>query len=219
MKEGPSMTITRLAETKKGRFAVFADGEFLFSVHKDIFLSRKELELGRQVPVETLEEIRLEDEAYSCKEKALTLLEYSAHSAGRLAEKLRRFYPPETVELTVARLVELGLLDDLDYGRRLAADLLNLRGYSLGRVRQALYQRRLDRETIDRVMEELEDIDQVGPIVALVKKKYLPKLREPQGRQKVAAALQRRGYGYDEIREALAQVLEELPEEDAEGED
>ena len=113
-------------------------------------------------------------------------------------------------------LGELGLLDDLDYGRRLAADLLNLRGYSLGRVRQALFQRRLDRETIEQVMEELEDIDQVGPIVALVKKKYLSKLRECQGRQKVAAALQRRGYGYDEIREALAQVLEELPEDEEE---
>ncbi len=164
------MTITRLGETKKGRFSVFADGEFLFSVHKDIFLSRKELELGREVSVELLEEIRLEDEAYSCKEKALTLLEYSAHSAGRLAEKLRRFYPPETVDITIERLGELGLLDDLDYGRRLAADLLNLRGYSLGRVRQTLFQRRLDRETIEEVMEELEDIDQVGPIVALEEK-------------------------------------------------
>lgn len=210
------MTITRLGETKKGRFSVFADGEFLFSVHKDIFLSRKELELGREISVELLEEIRLEDEAYSCKEKALTLLEYSAHSAGRLAEKLRRFYPPEAVDITIERLGELGLLDDLDYGRRLAADLLNLRGYSLGRVRQTLYQRRLDRETIEQVMEELEDIDQVGPIVALVKKKYLSKLRECKGRQKVAAALQRRGYGYDEIREALAQVLEELPEDEEE---
>ena len=53
-KEGGSMTITRLGETKKGRFSVFADGEFLFSVHKDIFLSRKELELGREVSVELL---------------------------------------------------------------------------------------------------------------------------------------------------------------------
>ena len=185
------MTITRLSETKKGRFAVFADGEFLFSVPKDIFLARPELALGKNIPVELLEEIRLEDEAWSCKEKALTLLEYSSRSAGALAEKLRQHYPPETVEATIQRLTELGLLNDLDYGRRLAADLLHLRKYSLGRVRQALYQRKLDREVIDEIMEELEDTDQIGPIVELVQKKYLPKLREPQGRQKVAAALQR----------------------------
>ena len=54
------MTITQLQETKKGRFSVFADGEFLFSVHKDTFLLRPELAVGRQVTVETLEEIRLE---------------------------------------------------------------------------------------------------------------------------------------------------------------
>lgn len=208
------MTITRLSETKKGRFAVFADGEFLFSVHKDIFLARPELALGKNLPVELLEEIRLEDEAWSCKEKALTLLEYSSRSAGALAEKLRQHYPPETVEATIQRLTELGLLNDLDYGRRLAADLLHLRKYSLGRVRQALYQRKLDREVIDEIMEELEDTDQIGPIVELVQKKYLPKLQEPQGRQKVAAALQRRGYGWDDIREALRQVAENDDEGD-----
>lgn len=217
------MTITRFSQTKKGRFAIFCDGEFLFSVHKDIFLSHKELAVGKEIAVEELESIRLEDEEYSCKEKALTLLEYTSHSAGRLADKLRRFYPPETVEKVIPRLVELGLLNDLDYGRRLAADLLNLRGYSLRRVRQTLYERRLDRETVDQVMAELEDIDQVGPVVSLVRKKYLQKLALPQGRQKVAAALQRRGYGYDEIREALSQVQEEIPEDDtdndAEGEE
>lgn len=206
------MTITQLQETKKGRFSVFADGSFLFSVHKDTFLTCQELAVGRQVTVETLEEIRLADEELSCKEKALTLLEYSSQSAGRLAEKLSRFYPKETVDRTVARLIELGLLDDLDYGRRLAADLLNLRGYSLGRVRQVLYQRRLDRETIDRVMEEIGDLDQIGPIVALVEKKYLGKLRENRGWEKVAAALQRRGYQYDEIRDALAQVAQAYPD-------
>lgn len=213
------MTITQLQETKKGRFSVFADGEFLFSVHKDTFLTRGELAVGRQVTVEVLEEIRLADEELSCKEKALTLLEYSSQSAGRLAEKLLRFYPRETVGRTVARLTELGLLDDLDYGRRLAADLLNLRGYSLGRTRQELYKRRLDKETVDRVMEEIGDLDQIGPIVALVRKKYLGKLREERGREKVAAALFRRGYQYDEIRDAIAQVLEELPDEDIDQEE
>lgn len=210
------MIITQLQQTKKGRFSIFADGEFLFSVHKDTFLLRPELAVGKQVSAETLEEIRLEDEALSCKEKALTLLEYSSQSAGRLAEKLSRFYPRETVDSTIARLAELGLLDDLDYGRRLAADLIHLRGYSLGRVRQALYQRRLDKETVARVMEELQDTDQIGPMVELVKKKYLQKLREPRGWEKVAAALQRRGYQYDEIRDALALVLEELPDDEEE---
>ena len=124
------------------------------------------------------------------------------------------------MDLTIERMKELGLLDDLDYGRRLAADLIHLRKYSLGRVRQALYQRKLDRETIDRVMEELEDTDQVGPMVELVRKKYLPKLREPQGRQKVAAALQRRGYGWEDIREALRRAEELLLEEnDNEGDE
>lgn len=210
------MTITRIQETKKGRFAVFADGEFLFSVHKDIFLGHQELAAGRQTNVGTLEAIRLEDEEYSCKEKALTLLEYSAHSAGRLSEKLARFYPAGTVERVVERLAGLGLLDDLDYGRRLAADLVNLRGYGPDRVRQELLRHRLDRETVEQVMEGLADRDQAGPLAALVRKRYLKKLKEPRGREKTAAALRRRGYAWEDIRDALATVEAEegLEEED-----
>ena len=203
------MTITQIQETKKGRFSLFLDGEFLFSVHKDIFLLHRELSVGKALSAEALEDIRLEDEEYSCKEKALTLLEYSSQSAGRLLDKLTRHYPRETAERVVERLGELGLLDDLDYGRRLAADLIHLRGYSLGRVRQELQRRRLSRETADEVMAELAGLDQIGPIVELVRKKYLKKLAEPRGREKVAAALQRRGYAYEEIRDALGQIAEE----------
>ena len=211
------MRITRLQETKKGRFSVFADGEFLFSVHRDIFLLHRELAEGREVSVRRLEEIRLEDEEYSCREKALSLLDYAPQSEGRLREKLERFYPPETAERVTVRLREAGLLDDLDYGRRLAAEGMELRGWGPLRVRQELFRRKLSPETVRAVMEELEDSPREDPAAAvlrLVEKKYLPKLREPRGREKVAAALRRRGYGWGEIREALSRLgEEELPPE------
>ena len=108
-------------------------------------------------------------------------------------------------------------MDDLDYGRRLAADLVNLRGWGPLRVRQELRRRRLSPETVQSVMEGLEEDSEEDPadaVLRLVRKKYLPKLREPRGREKVAAALQRRGYGWGEIREALSRLGEEdLPPE------
>jgi regulatory protein len=209
---GFRMTVTQIQQTKKGRYSIFGDGEFLFSVHKDIFLLHQELAVGREVSVQRMEEIRLEDEEYSCREKALSLLDYAPQSTGRLREKLERFYPRETAERVVERLEELGLVDDLDYGRRLAADLINLRGWGLARVRQELRRRRLSPETIQGVLEELEDTDETGTILRLVEKKYLPKLRQPRGREKVAAALQRRGYSWTQIREAFSRLGEdELP--------
>ncbi len=211
------MTVTEIQQTKRGRFSIFGDGEFLFSVHKDIFLLHRELAAGREVSVQRLEEIRLEDEEYSCREKALSLLDYAPQSEGRLREKLERFYPPETAARVTARLREAGLVDDLDYGRRLAADLRNLRGWGPLRVRQELRRRRLSPETVQAVMEGLEEDSEEDPadaVLRLVRKKYLPKLREPRGREKVAAALQRRGYGWGEIREALSRLGEEdLPPE------
>ena len=206
------MRITDVRTTKRGRVALYVEGEFLLSMHPDVF-AVSGLSVGSEVDTESLETLSAEAELKKAKEKALNLLSYKEYTTKQLTDRLKRHTDEESAEQAVARMEELGLLDDLDYGRRLAADLLNLRGYSLGRVRQTLYQRRLDKETIDQVMGELSEIDQIAPIVALVNKKYLQKLREPRGREKVAAALQRRGYRYDEIREALSQVTEGLFDE------
>ena len=62
-------------------------------------------------------------------------------------------------------------------------------------------------------LEELEDTDQVGPILDLIQKKYRSKLQAPQGRQKVAAALQRRGYAWEDIRTALDRFAEDGEDE------
>ena len=196
------MTITQLQETKKGRFSVFADGEFLFSVHKDTFLLRPELAVGRQVTVETLEEIRLEDEALSCKEKALTLLEYSSHSAGRLAEKLRRHYPPETVEQVVQRLRELGLLDDDDYAERFARDLSERKKFGILRIRQEMRQRGLTSEQIEYATSLLRS-DPEEKMREIIARKYPLAYEDEKVRRRAFSALMRMGYPAAEVRRVL----------------
>lgn len=47
------------------------------------------------------------------------------------------------------------------------------------------------------------DLDMVEIIVKLVKNKYLSKLEQEGGRQKVVAALQRKGFSYYDIESAL----------------
>ena len=196
------MTITQLQETKKGRFSVFADGEFLFSVHKDTFLLRPELAVGRQVTVETLEEIRLEDEALSCKEKALTLLEYSSHSAGRLAEKLRRHYPPETVEQVVQRLRELGLLDDDDYAERFARDISERKKFGILRIRQEMRQRGLTNEQIEYATSLLRS-DPEEKMREIIARKYPLAYEDEKVRRRAFSALMRMGYPAAEVRRVL----------------
>lgn len=77
---------------------------------------------------ERLETLRQEDELRSARERALDLLSAAEQTSGTLRQKLLRWYGEEAVEAAVLRMEELGLINDLDYGRRYAADAVNLRG-------------------------------------------------------------------------------------------
>lgn len=202
------MTVTDISKTKKGRYALFADGEFLFSIHKDSFF-RTKLAVGNVMTAEELEELRLEDEFISAKETALNILSRAAQSSGILREKLARYYGEEAVERTLARMAELGLLDDRDYATRFASDCVKLRGYSMQRLRQALWQKKLPPEAIEAGMAQFEDRDEIEPIIAILLKKYRAQIFDAEGLRKTIAAMQRRGFSYGNIKAALDRIEEE----------
>ena len=52
--------VTEIQQTKRGRFSIFGDGEFLFSVHKDIFLLHRELAAGRDLCIRELDGLERE---------------------------------------------------------------------------------------------------------------------------------------------------------------
>lgn len=210
------MVITDIKKTKQGRYALFLDGEFAFSIHGDSYRLTN-ISPGLVLDRERLEELYQEDLRRSCKDKALRLLAHASHSRGMLLDKLERDYPPQLAEETADRMAQLGLLDDLDYGRRFGADCIRLRGWSLRRTRQELQRRRLDRDTVDQVMEYLEqgDEDGDGPrILKLLEGRYRQKLADPAKRPNVIAALMRQGFALGDIRDAMARLGDQDGQED-----
>ncbi len=142
------MILTDITLTKKGRCALFVDGEFLFSAHPDVFYGSG-WQKGREVTVEELEQLRISSEERTAKDKALDLLSYSARTGRQLYEKLARKTDPEAAAAAVARMEELGLVDDADYARRFVADKLNLKDWGLKRIVQELRVKGVDQQHID----------------------------------------------------------------------
>ena len=202
------LIITSIEKTKKGRYSLFIDGEFLFSVHPDTYLKSK-LKDGQQVSIEELEEIRLADEYLSAKENALNILSRTSQSSGVLADKLSRYYGEEAVERTVTRMNELGLLNDLDYALRYSRDCVNLKKYSLTRTKQDLKRKKIPPHLIEEALAQFEEDDEPDQIVALILKKYKSKIMDHDGLQKTIAALMRRGFPYRSIKIALDKIEEE----------
>lgn len=213
------MRITGLESTKKGRYALMIDGEFVFSLHRDTVLLTPWLRRGAELTPERLEELRREDEERSAREKAMDLLSAAEQTGGMLREKLSRYYGEEAVEAAVRRMEELGLVNDLDYSRRFAADAVNLRCYPRRRIALELQKKGVAEETIAEAMEEVTEETEVETACRLLEKQYREKLSDRREREKAKAALQRRGFGYEVIRAAAAQVLEKLPQAQPEAEE
>ena len=206
------MRITGLEPTKKGRYALMVDGEFLFSLHRDTVLLTPWLQRDAEVTPPQLEDLRREDEVRQAKEKAMDCLSAAAQTGGMLREKLRRRYSEEAVEVAVCRMEELGLINDLDYSRRFAADAVNLRYYPKRRIAAELQRKGVSEEILSEVLAEITEETEIKTACRLLEKQYREKLCDRRERDKVKAALQRRGFGCETIRAAVNLVITDLPQ-------
>jgi recX family len=207
------MRVTGIETTKKGRYALMVDGEFAFSLHRDTFLLCPWLQKGAEVSPERLETLRQEDELRSARERALDLLSAAEQTSGTLRQKLLRWYGEEAVEAAVLRMEELGLINDLDYGRRYAADAVNLRGWPRRRIAMELQKKGIPAEVIEEALADITEETEIETACRLLEGPYRGRLRDRRERDKVKAALQRRGFSYEVIRQAVSRAMEALPED------
>lgn len=201
------MILTDITMTKKGRCALFVDGEFLFSAHPDIFFATG-WKKGREVTVEELEELRMASEERTAKDKALDLLSYSARTSRQLYEKLARKSDPEAAAAAVERMEELGLVDDADYARRFVADKLNLKDWGLRRIEQELRAKGVDQQHVDAAIEEL-DYDGGERLAEILRRKGNPIPTEQKERNALVGRWLRQGYDYEEIKAAFGRLNED----------
>lgn len=199
--------LTQIKETKKGRLALFLDGEFAFSMDGAAFADAA-LHEGDELEPWRVEELRKQSDTRRALDKAMDYLSLRDHAAGELYQKLCRRFDPPSAAWAVARAQELGLLDDAGVARRRAAELYRKRK-SRREILSDLAAKGIDRDVAARVVEELYAVEdgpdpEVENARALVERQYARKLAEGK-RDQVAAALARRGFSRSVIREVLGE--------------
>ena len=161
---------------------------------------------GLELPPERLGELEQAARAAAVRDKAMDLLALRDHAAGELYAKLCRRFDPHTAAAAVARVGELGLLNDAGFARRRAAELLRKRK-SRREILQDLAAKGIDRETAADALAALmpadgEEDPDLASARALVERQYARKLAEGKTQQ-VMAALARRGFSHAVIRAAV----------------
>ena len=209
--------LTQIKETKKGRLALFFDGEFAFSLDENTFADAG-LHQDDDLEEWQIEELRKKSETRRALDKAMDYLALRDHAAGELYQKLCRKFDAHSAAYAVARAGELGLLNDAGFARRRAAELLRKRK-SRRAILDDLHAKGIDRgaaaEAVEALFAQSEEDEEENPELAnaraLVERHYAAKLAQGKWQQ-VAAALARRGFSHSVIRQALADAETEETE-------
>lgn len=198
------MKVTALEKKRKNLTSVFIDFEYALDLDTRV-LEENRILPGTELDDDRLHSLIFQSEHRRAKEKALWLISFRDHSSKELFVKLRKDFSEDTANATVERMIELRLIDDESYARRLAKDL-HAKHLSEQNIRRKLIEKGIDKDFAESVASELE-IDPVEEICILIEKKYIKKLSDETGRRRTVAALQRAGYRWSDIKSALSRFV------------
>lgn len=157
----------------------------------------------------------LRDRSYPfAMDKAVRLLASRARTEREIVDALRKnAYPEETIARVMARLHEVHYLDDADFADHWSAARA-AKGLGTRRIRMELRQKGIDSDTIDEVISSLDEDTLMASAQSAAQKAARGKdLSSVSDRQKILAALARRGFDYTLSRRALEQIISNSAEE------
>ncbi len=194
-----------IKEGKAKKIHIYIDEEYRATVDSDYWYSEKYRNY-KEINEEELTELLNAVSFRRAYNKGLDFLSRRPYGTKELAKKLcEKGHEKEFAEKACDRLLELGLLNDEEYARILANDLLDRKNYSIKRIKQELAFRGIDRDIIENTVDLLDN-DPVSRIIILIKKKYINKISDEKGRKRTVDALLRLGYSYSDIKSALNSV-------------
>ena len=149
-----------------------------------------------------------ETPAERAKARALRLLEKRDYSEAELAAKLvEKGDDPDSARAAAARMAELGFVNDENYAAMVVRHYA-AKGCGRQRIREELRRRRVPRELWDAALEELPD--QTETLYRLLETRLRGKAPEGDELRRACAYLVRRGFAWDEVREAAARLSKGL---------
>ncbi len=200
------MEVTAVVKKRKYLSDLYIDGELAFTLDSRVLLDEG-IKKGVCLDDEELHSLVIKSQQRRAKEKALYLLGFRDHSRKELFDKLRRTEDEAAAEYAVEKMEELHFIDDERYASRLAEQLINVKRLSKRAAAQKLYQKGIDRDLIDEVLENIE-LDPKDNIRELVERKYMRYLNDEKGRKKTVSALQRMGYSWGDIKSVLSEYTD-----------
>ncbi len=172
----------------------------------------KTLRVGADLSAEYIDDLVFESNYRRAKARALWYLDRQDHTEKALYQKLLRGgFPERESAKVIARLKEVGLLDDNRYTQNYCERLLES-NISKREALQKMLQKGVPYDLAKSVLQNTET-DESAQIKNIIEKKYRNKLSQENGWQKVYGALIRKGFSYENVKRALKEFIENYEED------
>lgn len=199
------MLVTAIQQQVKraGRYSVFVDGKYAFSLSADALLSSG-LTQGQELSKKELTEWRKASQDDKAFNLVLAYVARRMRSEGELRDYFRRkAYAPELAEQLLKKLRDLRFVDDEDFARRWVENRRLLKPTSTKKLRLELRQKHIADDIIRKILAE-DEANERDVLKELVERKR--KQTRYQDDQKLVAYLARKGFNYDDIKTVLQGV-------------
>jgi regulatory protein len=197
------MQITAITQQEKlkGRYSVFVDGAYAFSL-SDTALLESRLVPGQELTkdeVAKYKQLSKEDKLYG------NLLRYVAiRPRSRWEIEMyfkRKEAPPPLQKQLLQKLEDLGLLNDKTFAEAWVQNRRVMKATSKRRLQLELRQKHIEDDIIQEVLAE-DEVDERAVLEELVERKR--KQTKYQDPQKLMQYLARQGFSYDDIKAVIS---------------
>ncbi|MFB0959406.1 MAG: regulatory protein RecX [Clostridiaceae bacterium] len=176
---------------------------------------RRSLRPGSRIELTELQDLIREDELVKAREAGLHLLDVRMRTRKEVRDKLKeKDFSDRAIEATLESLASYGFLDDEKFAQAYLKERIRQRGSRA--IEQELFQKGVDREIAQDLLEDMSDAEESHALAACRKKVLSLKnrgLEENKIREKVYRFLLSRGYDYNLIKKVYNMTLEQAEEE------
>ncbi len=209
----PTVTLVERQKRNKERVNVYLDNEFAFSLNE---LDAASLHKGQQLTEVQLAELRHRDEIVKAVDAAVKLLSFRPRSTQEIRQRLQqKSYESGVIEAAIERLQNLGYLDDRAFARFWIEERNRSKPRGERALRSELRNKGIADALIRELLDEIVDENHAAYQAARPRALRLRGLTRQAFQQKIGSFLQRRGFSYEAVHQAIDDLKRELNEADS----
>lgn len=196
------MKVTAIKRQQKNpnRFSVYLDNKYGFSLDQNQLIELG-VKIGIDINQDDIKDFKKSSEHGKLIDKTLRYLSVRRRSKKELIDYLKRKTTSDTqISKIIKKMKGWGYVDDEKFAQSWISDKRDLKQRSNRRLRFELFQKGVEKEIVDRLLND-SSVGEKTALKSLIAKKI--KLVRYQDRDKITNYLLRQGFNYSDIRTEL----------------